>query len=44
LRALKEQYDQGKISPGPAAQLAGQRLVEFTVSSLGWLAGPPKDS
>ncbi len=43
-RRLRDRYEQGKISPSPAALLAGRRLAEFTVSRLGWLAGPPKES
>jgi len=42
-RKLSEQYEEGKITPGPAALEAGKRLVEFTVSRCGWLTEPRKD-
>ncbi len=44
LDELDERYCNGTLEAGPAAELAGQRLVELTVDNLGWLAGPPEES
>lgn len=40
LDKLRGVYSGGEIEPQPAAEVAGERLVELTVDKLGWLAGP----
>jgi len=41
---LFEDYCEERMLPGPAARLAGKRLVELTTGDVGWLAGPPQEN
>ncbi|MGQ9731307.1 MAG: hypothetical protein ACUVX8_08510 [Candidatus Zipacnadales bacterium] len=43
LSKLRDQYNAGTLNVGKPAILAGQRLTEFTINDIGYLAGPPEE-